>query len=281
MMMAGPRRRAAGQRDAGRRHVSLGHDAVGETQHLGQRAGVEAGDLHPVRQLRDGLSARGDPRTLLRRVGAGRGAGGLRVCAARRARLSRTCGSRCRSRSRTAPAASCASRSARPGASKPPASAPSTWKPKAPILERERRNLAFFATLPDNRPAGLDTSLVRGIQYPDAPVRVFGRLRGLRRDAVSAAAHAAVRRPAAGRERDRLLFHLRRQPADDAVGGEQRGPRPRVGQLAVRRQRGVRARLPARARQAPRAGRGAAEGARAGARHRPRRRNPGCAADHA
>jgi pyruvate-ferredoxin/flavodoxin oxidoreductase len=37
--------------------------------------------------------------------------------------------------------------------------------PKDPILERERRNLAFFATLPDNRPAGLETSLVRGIQY--------------------------------------------------------------------------------------------------------------------
>ena len=38
-------------------------------------------------------------------------------------------------------------------------------EPKAPILERERRNLAFFATLPDNRPAGHETSLVRGIQY--------------------------------------------------------------------------------------------------------------------
>jgi pyruvate-ferredoxin/flavodoxin oxidoreductase len=36
---------------------------------------------------------------------------------------------------------------------------------KAPILERERRNLEFFATLPDNHPAGLETSLVRGIQY--------------------------------------------------------------------------------------------------------------------
>jgi len=36
---------------------------------------------------------------------------------------------------------------------------------KAPLLERERRNLEFFATLPDNRPAGLETSLVRGIQY--------------------------------------------------------------------------------------------------------------------
>ncbi len=36
---------------------------------------------------------------------------------------------------------------------------------KAPLLERERRNLEFFATLPDNKPAGLDASLVRGMQY--------------------------------------------------------------------------------------------------------------------
>jgi pyruvate-ferredoxin/flavodoxin oxidoreductase len=38
-------------------------------------------------------------------------------------------------------------------------------EPKAPILERERTNLAFFATLPDNRPADVDGSLVRGLQY--------------------------------------------------------------------------------------------------------------------
>jgi pyruvate-ferredoxin/flavodoxin oxidoreductase len=36
---------------------------------------------------------------------------------------------------------------------------------KGPILERERENYAFFLSLPDNRPAGLETSLVRGIQY--------------------------------------------------------------------------------------------------------------------
>src|SRR5918993_1370908 len=35
----------------------------------------------------------------------------------------------------------------------------------APLLERERRNLAFFNELPDNKPAGLDASLVRGMQY--------------------------------------------------------------------------------------------------------------------
>jgi pyruvate-ferredoxin/flavodoxin oxidoreductase len=36
---------------------------------------------------------------------------------------------------------------------------------KAPILERERRNLAFFETLPDTKPSGVDAALVRGTQY--------------------------------------------------------------------------------------------------------------------
>ncbi len=36
---------------------------------------------------------------------------------------------------------------------------------KAPRLERERRNLEFFNALPDNTPAGLDATLVRGMQY--------------------------------------------------------------------------------------------------------------------
>jgi pyruvate-ferredoxin/flavodoxin oxidoreductase len=36
---------------------------------------------------------------------------------------------------------------------------------KAPILERERKNLEFFDTLPDNKPAGLEAELVRGAQY--------------------------------------------------------------------------------------------------------------------
>jgi pyruvate-ferredoxin/flavodoxin oxidoreductase len=37
--------------------------------------------------------------------------------------------------------------------------------PKAPILEQERRNLAFFETLPDNRPHEVDATRVRGLQY--------------------------------------------------------------------------------------------------------------------
>jgi pyruvate-ferredoxin/flavodoxin oxidoreductase len=36
---------------------------------------------------------------------------------------------------------------------------------KAPILARERQNLEFFETLPDNKPAAVDAALVRGAQY--------------------------------------------------------------------------------------------------------------------
>src|SRR4051812_9490645 len=36
---------------------------------------------------------------------------------------------------------------------------------KAPLLERERSNLAFFDTLPENVPGRVDASLVRGVQY--------------------------------------------------------------------------------------------------------------------
>ena len=36
---------------------------------------------------------------------------------------------------------------------------------KAPLLERERANLAFFETLPENVPGRVDASLVRGVQY--------------------------------------------------------------------------------------------------------------------
>jgi pyruvate-ferredoxin/flavodoxin oxidoreductase len=36
---------------------------------------------------------------------------------------------------------------------------------KAPLLDRERANFAFFETLPENVQKGIETSLVRGVQY--------------------------------------------------------------------------------------------------------------------
>ena len=52
---------------------------------------------------------------------------------------------------------------------------------------------------------------------PGTAVRVLGRVRRLWRDALRQASLATLRRPADGRQRDRLLVDLRRQPADHAV----------------------------------------------------------------
>ncbi len=113
---------------------------------------------------------------------------------------------------------------------------------------------------------------------PGAAVRVLRRLRGLRRDAVPEAPLAALRRPADGRERDRLLVDLRRQPADHAVDDRRRRARPGLVELPLRGQRRVRARLPARRRPAHRAGPPAPRRAARRGRRGARGRDPGGAA---
>ena len=104
--------------------------------------------------------------------------------------------------------------------------------------------------LPVNDRARVDFANVRGVQFLRAAVRVLRRLRRLRRDALSQAAVAALRRPAAGRQRHRLLVHLWRQSAGHAVDQRRGGPRSGLVELAVRGQRRVRARLPPGCRQA-------------------------------
>ena len=109
---------------------------------------------------------------------------------------------------------------------------------------------------------------------PPAAVRVLRRLYRMRRDSVPEAAVPAVRRPADDRQRDRLFLDLRREPAHDAVDDRRARSRAGLVQLAVRGQRRVRARLPARRRSAPAAG---PQPARRTARRRgcrPRRRDP-------
>ena len=89
----------------------------------------------------------------------------------------------------------------------------------------------------------------QGLPGPRAAVRVLGRVRRLRRDAVHPPRQPALRRPDDRRQRDRLLVDLRRQPADDAVDGQRGRSRPGLEQLAVRGQRRVRPRDAARARR--------------------------------
>ena len=216
---------------------------------------------------------------LLRRVPAGGGAGAVRFGAARRRRPARTPATRCRSTSRTARDAACVSRPAR-------SSTPgdhhharrSTSLRRARWSAAERENITFFETLPVDRP--IAGGLRHGARHPvpGAAVRVLRRMCGLRRDALSEAALAAVRRPADDRQRDRLLLHLRRQPADDAVDHRRRRAGAGLVELAVRGQRGVRARLPAGRRRARRAGPPAARRVTRRPRPRARRRHPGGAA---
>ena len=212
--------------------------------------GLGRGDLHPVQQVRDGLPARGHPRQGLSDPAALAGrAGDLQVDRRSRRRISRATATRSRSRPRTAPAARCASRSARPRTSPTRATRRSTWRRR----RRCARPSATTRVLPRaarGRPHARCALDVKGTQFLAAAVRVLRRVRRLRRDAVHQAADAALRRPRADRERHRLLVDLRRQPADHAVLRRTATAAARPGQLAVRGQRRVRPRHAARGRPA-------------------------------
>ena len=249
-----PRRRAAGQRAAGRRHLPERHDRVREAQRLRAGRGLGSGAVHPVRQLQLRLPAQRDPLPLLRRRRDLDGAPeGFRSAPLNAPGAPRHRATRCRSTSRTAPAAGCASRRARCRRAESPCTRRSTSTQREPLLAAERENIAFFERLPASRP--LAGRLRHGARHavPGAAVRVLRRVRRLRRDALPEAALAAVRRPADGRQRDRLLVDLRRQPADDAVDGRRRRARPGMVELAVRGQRRVRPRAAARRRPPHRA----------------------------
>ena len=168
------------------------------------------------------------------------------------------CGSRSTSRSRTAPAADCASRPARYRRQKS-----LVMQDKEPLLAAAHADNAFFAALAGERPRARRFRQCARRAVPRAAVCLFRCLRRLRRNAVSEVAVAVVWRSAADCQRHRLLVDLRRQPAGDAVDEESRRPRTGLVQFAVRGQCRIRAGLPAGGRQAP--GDGAAPRARAGA----------------
>ena len=63
-----PRRRPAGQRPAGRRHLPERHDGLREAQHLRAGGGLGLRPVHPVRQLQLRLPAQRDPLQVLRPV---------------------------------------------------------------------------------------------------------------------------------------------------------------------------------------------------------------------
>ena len=81
-----PRRRPAGQRAAGGRHLPERHDGVREAQHLRAGRGLGLRPVHPVRQLQLRLPAQRDPLQVLRPVPPGGRAGRVPVGSAGGAR---------------------------------------------------------------------------------------------------------------------------------------------------------------------------------------------------
>ena len=215
-MLAEPGRPAAGQRVAGRRHVADRHVAVGEAQHRDRDPGLGRGALHPVRQVRARLPARGDSRQGLRPGALAGAPPTFKHVPYKRRGVSRGAATRSRSRPKTAPAA--AVREVCPAKDKTESAAQGARHGAAGAAARRRARQ--LRVLPRRCPRSIGPRVKRRRQehaVPAAAVRVLRRVRRLRRNAVPQAADAAVRRPRGHRERDRLLVDLRRQPADDAV----------------------------------------------------------------
>ncbi len=145
-------------------------------------------------------------------------------------------------------------------------------EPVAEHRDVERERWDFFQSIPRLDRDALAARHGQGHAGPRTAVRVLGRLRRLRRDAVHPPRQPALRRSDDRGQRDGLFVDLRRQPADDAVDRERRRTRPGLEQLAVRGQRRVRSRDAARARRPDRPGAPAARAPRARDRRGPRAR---------
>ena len=132
---------------------------------------------------------------------------------------------RSRSRRRTAPAALCASRSARRRTRPIPRHKAIDMVPQPPLRERSAQ-LGFLLDAAGARSHEAAQAAVKRIAAPAAAVRVLRCVRRLRRDAVPQAADAALRRPRGHRERHRLFVDLRRQSADNSVHRRRQGRGP-------------------------------------------------------
>ena len=113
-------------------------------------------------------------------------------------------------------------------------------QPQAPLRDAERANYDFFLDLPESTAPPISPARPQELAVPRAAVRVLGRVRRLRRDALPQAAHAAVRRP---------LLIANATGCSSIYGGNlpttpyttnRDGPRPGLVELAVRGQRRVR-----------------------------------------
>ena len=163
---------------------------------------------------------------------------------------SRTASTRCRSPWKIAPAASSASRSARPRTSRPSGARPSTWSRNCRSANRVRATGTSSQSCPKHSMSIRSSGTTSRMCSSAAALRVLRRVRRLWRDAVSQADQPALRRALRHRQRHGLLQHLRRQPADDALVGQPRRARPGLVEFALRGQRRVRSGHAGDARQA-------------------------------
>ena len=222
----------------GRRHLAAGHRQVGEADDRRGSAHLGHEGLHPVQQVRDGLSPRGHPRQGLRARRTRRSAGHVSLHRLPRRRLQGL-----EIHDPGGPAGLHRLQPVRhglPGQGQEQSQAQGDQHGAAGSGSR-RRNVQLRLVPEHPRSASTADRARRGqeLAVPAPLVRVLRRLCRLRRDAVPQAAHAALRRPAADRQRHRLLVHLRRQPADDPLHHQPGRPRPGLVQLAVREQRRV------------------------------------------
>ena len=143
-------RPAAGQRLPGRRHLAARHRAVGEAQHRPGDPG-----LGRRRSASSATSARWSARTP---PSAPRSTTPEQLAGApatfksidyKAARLQGRASTPSRSRRRTAPAARCASRSARPRTRRNPKHKAINMHPQPPLRDAERANYDFFLGLPE------------------------------------------------------------------------------------------------------------------------------------
>ena len=173
-----------------------GTDAVGEAQHRARDPGLGRGDLHPVQQVRAGLPARGDPRQGLRpgraRASAPATFKSMRLQGQRSSRARST---RSRWRPRTAPAARCASMVCPAKDKANPRHKAIDMAPQRAAARGRARELRVLPRACPRPTARRVQARRQGHAVPPAALRVLGRLRRLRRDAVRQAADAALRRP--------------------------------------------------------------------------------------
>ena len=199
--------------------------------------------MHPVRQLQRGLPAQRDPVALYDDEQLAGAPDGFPIGAARRARAPR----------RALHAAGVrrglhrlrAVRRGLPGPRRTePAAQAINIAPREPLLERERERIAFFETLPQNERPRVDFCSVRGVQYLQPLFEFSGACAGC-----GETPYLKLLSQLFG---DRLLV-ANATGCSSIYGGNlpttpwtrgADGPRPGVGELALRGQRRVRPRLP-------------------------------------